>query len=354
MQGRGCLALRIDSHSYLSNYDSDMGGAPKVGIPRALLYYEYYPMWRTFFENLGAEVVLSPTTTKDIVAGGSSRVVAETCLPVKVFMGHVISLADKCDCVFVPAVRSMERAVHNCSKFLGLPDMTKAAVPEAPPILEGDIDLDKGTRELYQAIYTVGRRFTWNPLKVKRAAEAAWQANLAFQAQMRARQQSPLQAIEEFFDETPTREAENSKADPPGALTVALIGHPYLLYDEFVNYRLFSHLRALGCRVVTPEMAPETGIGAAIAKLVEKAYWTYEGEVVGAGGYYLQGNADGVIALIPFGCGPDSLMISIVQHCANELRRPFMTLTLDEHSSETGLLTRVEAFIDMIQRRKRN
>lgn len=35
----------------------------RVGIPRALLYYQYYPAWKTFFEEMGAEVVVSPPTT---------------------------------------------------------------------------------------------------------------------------------------------------------------------------------------------------------------------------------------------------------------------------------------------------
>jgi len=34
----------------------------KIGIPGALLYY---PMWQTFFEELGAEVVVSPPTTQE-------------------------------------------------------------------------------------------------------------------------------------------------------------------------------------------------------------------------------------------------------------------------------------------------
>ena len=37
----------------------------KVGIPRALLYYYYYPLWRTFFTELGAEVVLSQPSNKE-------------------------------------------------------------------------------------------------------------------------------------------------------------------------------------------------------------------------------------------------------------------------------------------------
>src|SRR3989337_1194860 len=101
----------------------------RVGIPRALLYYQYYPMWKTFFEGLDVEVVVSPPTTKTVVASGASRVVAETCLPVKVYCGHAIALADKCDLMFIPSIRSLEKRVYNCSKFLGLPDVVRAVVP---------------------------------------------------------------------------------------------------------------------------------------------------------------------------------------------------------------------------------
>lgn len=52
----------------------------KVGIPQALFYYQYYPMWQTFFEELSAETVVSSPTNKDIFTSGNSRAVAETCL----------------------------------------------------------------------------------------------------------------------------------------------------------------------------------------------------------------------------------------------------------------------------------
>jgi len=117
-----------------------------IGIPRALLYYQYYPMWKTFFEELGAEVVVSPPTTQAMLSSGSSRVVADTCLPVKIFLGHVISLAERCDYIFIPAIRSVKRKAYNCSKFLGLPDMTKAVIPESPPILDIEIDVNNGSK----------------------------------------------------------------------------------------------------------------------------------------------------------------------------------------------------------------
>jgi len=124
-----------------------------VGIPRALLYYQYYPMWKTFFDRLGVEVVVSPPTTRTTLMKGTARVVADTCLPAKVFIGHTLSLVDKCDYIFIPVIRSLKRKTYNCAKFLGLPDMTRAVVPEAPPILEIEIDVNRGKRYLYQSVY---------------------------------------------------------------------------------------------------------------------------------------------------------------------------------------------------------
>jgi len=319
----------------------------KVGIPRALLYYQYYPMWKTFFEELGAEVVVSPTTTQATLSAGSSRVVADTCLPVKVFCGHVIALIDKCDYIFVPALRSVKSRIYNCSKFLGLPDMTRAVIPECPPILDIDIDINKGKRRLYQEIYRLGRRLSRNPLRVRKTALAAWQAHLEYKELMVNESLTPPQAIAKTYGE----ETPSAKPDSPA---IALIGHPYLLYDELINHRLTHRLEQAGYRVLTPEMLTAEQTETAINRLTGQPYWTYEEEVVGSGGHYLESGVEGAIGVIAFGCGPDSLMMDMVQRQAIKLKTtPFMSLTLEEHTGEAGVVTRLEAFLDMIQRRKR-
>ena len=89
-----------------------------------------------------------------------------------------------------------------------------------------------------------------------------------------------------------------------------------------------------------------------ISRLVGKPYFTYEREVVGAGGYYLAGDVDGIISVVAFGCGPDSMMIELVTRAARrEFNKPLMSITIDEHTAEAGLVTRLEAFVDMLQRR---
>ena len=326
----------------------------KIGIPRALLYYQYYPIWKTFFEELGAEVVLSPPTTQVTLSLGSARVVAETCLPLKVFLGHVLSLVDACDYVFIPAIRSVKRKVYNCSKFLGLPDMTKAVIPESPPILDIDIDINKGKRELYQGIYKLGRRFTWNPFKVRRASIVAWQAYLKYRWLMSSNQLTPPQALERMSDSSEAAPEANPSHPASTQTTIALIGHPYLLYDEHINHRLIHRLEQAHNRVLTPEMLTTEELESAVTSLVGRAYWTYEEEVVGAGEHYLKSGADGIIGIMTFGCGPDSLMMDIVRRQAARLKVPaFMSLTLEEHTAEAGIVTRLEAFLDMINRKKR-
>ncbi len=326
----------------------------KIGIPQALLYYQYYPMWQTFFEELGAEVVVSPSTTQIMLSAGSSRVVADTCLPVKVFVGHVLSLVGKCDYIFIPAVRSVKTRIYNCSKFLGLPDMTKAVIPESPPILDIDIDINQGKRNLYQAIYQLGRRFTWNPYKVRRAAMAAWQSHLDYHQLMSRHKLTPPQAIARISG-TAEAEPETDFSQPTSTqATIAIIGHPYLLYDELLNHRLIHRLERAHNKVLTPEMPTAEELQSAITRLVGRAYWTYEEEVVGAGEHYLASEVDGVIGIMTFGCGPDSLMMDMVRRQAARLRTtPFMSLTLEEHTAEAGIVTRLEAFLDMIYRKKR-
>ena len=74
-----------------------------VGIPRAMSYYNYYPFYFGFFSELGVKIVLSNPTTKKTISDGAGLVVTETCLPIKVYVGHVIDLIEKgIKNIFVP------------------------------------------------------------------------------------------------------------------------------------------------------------------------------------------------------------------------------------------------------------
>ncbi len=165
---------------------------------------------------------------------------------------------------------------------------------------------------------------------------------------------TPPQAIERISKATEIAPKTLSSNSTPAQATIAVIGHPYLAYDELINHRLIHRLEQAQYRVLTPEMLTTEQLELAITRLTGRPYWTYEEEVVGAGGHYLEDGVEGVIGIIAFGCGPDSLMMDMVRRQAARLRTtPFMSLTLEEHTAEAGVVTRLEAFLDMIQRRKR-
>ena len=331
----------------------------KVGIPRALLYYQYYPMWRAFFRELDVEVVVSPPTSKAVLAAGSAAVVAETCLPAKVFCGHVIKMAAQVDFIFIPSIRSIEPQVYNCSKFLGLPDLVRATIPDCPPVIDIELDVNKGARRVEQEVAQLGHHFTRSPFRIK----GAWQAALLAEQEYRrvmAQGLTPPEAIRALLGEEEHLEGETgqlgrSRADSAAAdVTVAVIGHPYNIYDRYINHSLIGRLRQLGARVVAAETAPPGALDAGTARLVGRPYWTFEDEVVGAAGHYLYAGVDGVVCLVCFGCGPDSLMVDVIQRAAKQRGSvPLVTLTIDEHTGEAGLVTRLEAFIDMVRRRRR-
>jgi len=322
----------------------------RVGIPRALLYYEYYPMWKTFFERLGAEVVVSALTNKTILNAGVSRAVADTCLPVKIFLGHTASLIGKCDYIFAPTVTSLGRKTYNCSKIIGLANVARALIPECPTILAPEINLEKWRYHLYRNIYELGRYFAFSPFKIRKAVEDAWESNLAYRSKMLREGATCVEAISGARQVNQQSDSGSSLSAP---LTIAVIGHPYVIHDDYLNHRLIFRLQSMGARILVPEMASGEALDAAARRLVGTPHWVCEADIIGAGEYYLERQVDGIINVSVFGCGPDSMMIDFVKHRAKELETPFLHLTLDEHATEGGLVTRLEAFLDMIRRREK-
>lgn len=84
-------------------------------------------------------------------------------------------------------------------------------------------------------------------------------------------------------------------------------------------------------------------------------YWELAREIVGSALHFLRGHAEGVIHLVSFECGPDSLIQSLIEfENRNLLSIPYVPLVLDEHTGEAGLVTRLEAFVDMVVRKPDN
>ncbi len=321
----------------------------KVGIPRALVYYNYFPWWRGFFEALGAEVVVSGETTKQTLDQGVRLAVDEACLPVKVFFGHVLELSrKKVDFIFVPRIVSVERKAFICPKFMGLPDMVRNALTDLPPLMDVTVDLRyRPKRRLWKAARQVGKQLGAGPFRVLRAIFCAQKRQRVFQ-DLLLKQLTPPEALAAMDGKSRPQEYRGVKG-----LKVAVLGHSYNIYDQLTSQSVIRRLRDMGVQVVTADMLSAPLIRAGNKKLSKPLFWTFGKKIAGAAFHWLgNGEVDGIVHLVSFGCGPDSMVGELVQREAwRGKATPFMLLTLDEHTGESGIVTRLEAFVDMLRHR---
>ncbi len=315
----------------------------KIGIPRSLLYYYYYPLWRVFFEELGAKVILSSLSSKGVLAAGLKNAVEEVCLPVKMFYGHVLDLAGKADMIFLPRIVSVEKQEYICPKFLGLPDMIRC-LKDLPPLIEVDINLYKNNRDFYSAVRDVGHIFTRNHLYIWRAFFKALQTQKKY-FQLLQTGLMPAQALARIDGGI-----EDKFSPGEEKLNIALLGHPYNIYDTYISMDIINRLHTMGAIVSTAEHVSETVVRSNVTRLPKKLFWTLGNKMVGAAFHYLeQPGISGMIHVAAFGCGPDSMTGGIIERYAHSSGMPFLNLTLDEHTGEAGIMTRLEAFLDMVR-----
>ncbi|MCX7745609.1 MAG: acyl-CoA dehydratase activase-related protein [Clostridia bacterium] len=319
----------------------------KVGIPRGLFYYNYFPLWRTFFEELGAEVVVSAHTTKQILDVGVKSCVDEACLPLKVYHGHVSEIKDRVDYLFVPRFTSVSKNEYICPKFGGLPDMIRHNFKDLPTLIDTEVNLRKSKKDVMSAVYEIGSYFTKDYKKVEKAYEKALSEYKSFKERVR-KGYLPIDILENH------KKIKIKSAE--GVLNIAVIGHVYNLYDSYINMNLLRKLAGSGVNTITIEMVDSDIIKEKVGCLPKRMFWNFGRKAVGSALHFIERkDIDGIIFLMSFGCGVDSFVCDLIERKIRRSRDiPFTILTIDEHSGEAGLNTRIEAFIDMIRWRNKN
>ncbi len=318
----------------------------RVGIPHGLFYYYYYPLWKTFFIDVGAEVVTSPSTNRLIVDEGTKLAVDEICLPMKVYFGHVKELCTKnLDYIFIPRVVSIEAKSYICPKFMGVPDMVKAAVPDLPPLIDITIDLSKNDRDIKRDIVKVGKLFTSNTRVIHKAFQHACQE--LYLCRALAKEAHTMAEAIKIWEGNSLDDNTGEDTD----LNIGVLGHGYSLYDECISMNIIDRLRTMGCNVKLPELLDEVKVENEAASMPKRLFWTLGRKMVGSALHMSKrDDIDGIIYVACFGCGPDSLVGEIIERKVKG--KPFMLITIDEHTGESGLVTRLEAFCDMLRRRR--
>lgn len=319
----------------------------RIGIPRALFYYSYFPFWEEFFAELGAEVVVSGRTNRKILQDGLGISSSELCLPIKLLHGHILDLKDRCDFVFLPYIISTQKGSYYCPKLIATPDIAKAVIPGLA-LLSADVDIENFLSSLLSSFREVASKLDANPVRIYSASRKAMARQERFQQRIHSGA---------TFEEAVSGTRGNGAAGTGGTETaadrgplIAVIGHTYLLNDPWISFDLAGKLRERGARVVTSDMLGTDLIERILSPLESATHWCLGNRVIASAMHFSrEEDVKGILYLTPFGCTSDSLLKEYV-HANLPGKKAMMTLTVDEHTGDAGVVTRIEAFLDVVSR----
>lgn len=188
------------------------------------------------------------------------------------------------------------------------------------------------------------------------------------------------QALDEIISATSPRELEicieraneimdHVQIEDRPVLKVGVVGEIYTLLEPFANLDIERHLGRMGVEVdrsiylsewVNDHLFMGLVKGVRSSKDACKAAPPYLNHFVGGHGQetvgstvlYAQKGYNGVIQILPFTCMPEIVAQSILPGVSEKMNIPTLTLIMDEQSGEAGVVTRLEAFVDLLDRKK--
>lgn len=289
----------------------------KIGIPRAFYYHSYPRLWECFFRRLGHEPVVSPRSTQKILEIASTQTETENCLPQKLFDGHLLSLIDSVDAIFVPRILSIVHGHNCCPRFGALLDATRAGIARGAPLIS--IEINETAAPLSKTLLKLARTTFGADRKT---------ANLAVQ--------EAFTAMEQHHREEAQR--QQTQCDHRKFL---LLGHPYTLHDHFIADPIIKKMEKLEVSLELMTFADNNiKPGDILWCVFNKMYHKLQ---------HLDTRAyAGVIQISTFNCGADSMMVERFQRVCKHKGVPYMLLMVDEHTGKAGVDTRLEVFVDSL------
>jgi len=332
------ILFNIHKEFVTARSDSQVKKRKRIGISRSLYFYDLFPYWATFLEELGFEVVLSDPTNKQIIREGVERVLSESCFPVKVAHGHVLNLLKKkVDYIFLPSLINMKKEDdHNtenyaCPYVQSLPYVIKTAIDlsdHPTKLLSFPVYFQLDRSVLLRALVKLGKELGKVRGQIDRAMRKAEDCQEEFYRRLSSMGQETLQNVK-----------EDEKA-------LLIVGRPYNTCDPDLSLNLPRKLADLGVLAIPMDfLVNDPNIR---KDHLPNMYWKY-GQKILASSELLRDNKNLFgLYVSNFGCGPDSFIIHFFRKNLGE--KPFLMIELDEHSADAGVITRCEAFLDSLKK----
>jgi len=314
-------------------YKKDSGTGPAVGIPRALLVYDYAPLIIGFLNALDARVVLSSQTNNAIMEQATELSYTDSCFPMKLLHGHAAMLKDADYILYPCAIRLGSKdgdanQKYSCPLVQASPFIIRNVLGFGERLLIPIIDFSRGDADVIKNLGDVAVKMGFSRRKGKEAALAGIQSQRRFEADQAVLGRELLEQLRQS-----------------GQLGVVLFARSYMSQDAGANLGIAEKLAQLGVVPIPLDFLPLESVNA--KDYSDRPYWFYENKYIAGADITVSAPQLYGLWLTNFGCGPNSFIIHIVEDIMGG--KPLGQLEIDEHAAEAGIVTRLEAFVDTIQ-----
>lgn len=305
---------------------------PTVGIPRALLVYDFAPLLIGFVRALGARPVVTGRSTGDIIAKAVELSYTDSCFPVKILHGHAAVLRDT-DYILYPSVIRLDKMdgpedqKYACPLVQASPYVISHVLGIEDRLLIPTLDFSQGDGDVIENLTQAAIKMGYPKAEGRAAARAG------------------LRSLKDFR----VRQAEEGarllmQVHEGGKLGVVIFARSYMSQDSGANLGIAEKLAQLGVVPIPMDYMPLDDVDP--KEYQDRPYWAYERKYISAARLVAQDARLYGLVLTNFGCGPNSFMLRMVHDIMGN--KPLGQLEIDEHAAEAGIVTRIEAFVDTI------
>ena len=345
---------------------------------------------KTLFEGLGIDYVIPPKNSKNALDIGSLHSPEEICLPFKIMIGNYVQAIEQgADTIIIPGscgpCRFGEYSELQMNLLKNLGYNLNFIVLDYPK--------DIGIKELYRRITKVSSSSNKSMYKKNKALhDAVLAMKLIDEIESLSHYYAGFEKIKgeckrvltscreetmkcssskeiicnlKYYKERINHISVDINKNP---IKIAIIGEIYTVIEPYSNFYIEDKLMNYGVsskRCLTPSWWVKNAalspfkINSLNIKKNAKQYLPIEigghaRECVGEAVSACKEGYDGAIQIFPMGCMPEIVSKSILPTISKDMGFPIMSLVVDDMTGEAGYITRLEAFNDLLERRKEN
>lgn len=323
---------------FLSNYTGEReAGKKTVGIPRVLFLHKLFPVFNTFFRELGYNTILTDQTDEELVALSQRYPLADACYPIKLVHGHVAKLVElKVDYIFLPSLETMKhdmspaRCDYGCVYMKNVSRIVASTVglEEAGiKLLAPTLSFQMGKKYMMQSMIKLGKELGTNPAKTLLAMKKG------------------MGKLSQYVKATEKKGTELVNSLKSHEIAFVIVTRAYGIKDPVLNMEVPKILKQMGHKVLTLSHLPAHDIDLSLEH--ENMYWPF-GQHMISGAQLIRDHPNlYAIYLTNHGCGPDTIISKYFEE--EMVGKPYLHLEVDEHASAVGVKTRIEAFINSVE-----